>query len=580
MKKENIIWLLFPIIWVFWSFFMQGHISYQEETNFFQCGSIYWEKFALKPGGWSEYLGHFLLQFYQWTWLGALIQTLLLAGFFTLTRGILRKLGVFSNILLFSSLPFLLIFSLQTDLQVILGEVLKMFFLFFFIWGYLHLPHSLVRYSCFTLISPLVFIILGGGGTIAFYTSVSIYEIWRNKGTIRNRFLLLWLILITIQPFIWQRWIYTISIEEIYATFFARKYLIWLVYASFLALLWLSWLRRKKQNSKDLFWKELLLVSLIFAGCIYYFPNRAVERFLCMQQATTVGNWEEVLDLAKQTDKYSREEIYLINLALSGQGELGDQLFDYNSEWGTGGLYLAREIDYQTNALGGEFYYRLKIPNEAIHWIFQASVASPQGMNFRSLKRLIELNILKRDTPLANKYLAILENTIGYKTWCSKKRKELSNPSTEQILPTTKQDFFIGSRPFISDLARVLDAGKSKEMTLDYILSYLLLSKDLTKFCQLLDMFYKSNRDSIPQAYQEAILVAMSTNKNALKNKYTIDPKTSNRFATYNAIFQTTSNKQQAKELMKSFKNTWWYYNHFVEQIKIDPKGNMSSYSL
>lgn len=581
MKKENIIYLLFPIIWGFWAFFMHGHIGYWEDTNFFQFGSIYWENFAVKPGGWSEYIGHFLLQLYQWTWLGALIQTLLVAGVFAFTRSIIQKIGVLKNTLLFSSLPFLLIFALQTEQQVILGEMLKIFFFFFFLWGYLQLTHSLVRYWCFTLISPLAFLILGGVGTIAFYASIAIYEIWKNKGSTRIIFVLLWLLLIASQAFIWRRWVYTISIEEIYATFTAREYLLWMVYTSFLVLLCTSWLRREKQQSKDLFWKEFLLVTLLFVGCVYYFPNRTIERFCRMDQATIAGDWKEVLELAEQIDEHSREEMYLINLALSGQGKLGDRLLDYNAEWGTGGLYLPRDFDYKTCALGGEFYYRLKIPNEAIHWTFQASIASPQGMDFRTLKRLIELNILKRDTIIADKYLTILENTLGYSNWCAERRKELSDPLSEQILPTTNRDFFIGSRPFVSDLARVLDAGKSKDMTLDYILCHLLLKKDLPKFCQLLEMFYSSNKENIPKAYQEAILVAMTSNKSALKKRYTIDPQINKSFSNYNALFRNASkNKQQAKELMKAFKDTWWYYSHFVEPRKINERGQISSYSL
>ncbi|MEI3155456.1 MAG: DUF6057 family protein [Odoribacter sp.] len=76
-------------------------------------------------------------------------------------------------------------------------------------------------------------------------------------------------------------------------------------------------------------------------------------------------------------------------------------MFEY-PVWGSGCLYLPRDLDYKNSILGAELYYRLKVPNEAIYCTFQASVISPLGMDFRVLKRLIDLNIQKRDLPVAS----------------------------------------------------------------------------------------------------------------------------------------------------------------------------------
>lgn len=78
-------------------------------------------------------------------------------------------------------------------------------------------------------------------------------------------------------------------------------------------------------------------------------------------------------------DRFEREELYFVSLALAMRGELGEKLFEY-PVWGSGCLYLPRDLDYKNSILGAELYYRLKVPNEAIHWTFQASVASPLGM--------------------------------------------------------------------------------------------------------------------------------------------------------------------------------------------------------
>ncbi len=582
-NKENIIWLLFPIIWGFWFFLMPGHIGNSEGTNFFQHGCAYWSNFACKPGGWSDYIEHFLLQFYQWNWIGALIQTLPLVGVFVFTRGIIKKIGVEKNSLILSSLPIILIFILQNQVHLVEGQAIEIFFFFLLIWGYLSIKKTFIRYSITTLISPTVFLILGGVGTIAFYLSISLYEIWRNKGASRIYFIAIWLLIVTAQPFIWREYVQIMSMEHIYDSFITRNDLVVPIYGYFILLLFISWLNKKVNINKDLFIAEVLFIATIFGLAIFYAPNYKIERLYSLDQAVINGNWDEVLNIAVNIENPCREEMYLINLALSGKKTLGDHLFEYNSDWGTAGLYLPREFDYTTNMLGGELYYRLKIPNEAIHWTFQGAVNSPQGMDFRSLKRLIEANILKNDTIIADKYLTILENTTHYSYWCEERREEISNPQTKHILPSNPNDFFIGSRPFISDMARIIDRSKDQKMALDYILCYLLLNKDLGKFYTILDKFYDTNDNVLAKAYQEAILIDIHSKKRVLKKRYLIDKEVSKQFAEYkstvnlynNSVTKTT--KKQAKVFMSSFDNTLWYYLNFTTPPPINPRGQVQT---
>ena len=72
-KRTNLIFLIFPLIWAFYFIFMKGHILHWESTDFFVRDWGYSQQFLLKPGGWGEYLSHFVLQYFQWPWLGALV---------------------------------------------------------------------------------------------------------------------------------------------------------------------------------------------------------------------------------------------------------------------------------------------------------------------------------------------------------------------------------------------------------------------------------------------------------------------------------------------------------------------------
>ncbi|MEI3155453.1 MAG: DUF6057 family protein [Odoribacter sp.] len=82
-KRTKLIFLIFPLIWAFYFIFMKGHILHWESTDFFcQIYGHIVNNFCLKPGGWGEYLSHFVLQYFQWPWLGALVLTLLLMAIF------------------------------------------------------------------------------------------------------------------------------------------------------------------------------------------------------------------------------------------------------------------------------------------------------------------------------------------------------------------------------------------------------------------------------------------------------------------------------------------------------------------
>lgn len=585
MKRENLIWILFAGIWGFWYFLMKGTLTYWGETAFFQYGSLYWSGFANRPGGWTDYLANFLLQLYQWVGTGALVQTLIVAAIFGLCRGINKTIGWVKPGIWVSAIPFTLVFLLQAGQQMTLADSLRVLFLFLFIWGYVQCVSVKWRYVLFTLLFPLFFLMLGKEGVFVLYANFVLYEIVKPGNRYRWGIMVLWAGLVLIVPVIWRNWIAIMPGQDLFVARGRQGYGWWVIYGYLVCLWGIGKIKLGGWRGKSRIAAEMAIVVLVCGIGAYRFSHSLAEDRFRMEQAAEAGRWEEVLRLGRKMPEPTREDLYLLTLALANRGELGEHLFDY-PVWGIGCLYLPKELHYRTSVLGGELYYRLKIPNEALHWTFQAAVAAPQGMDFRTLKRLIELNVMKRDTLLADKYLSILENTMGYEAWCKEKRTELREPAAQAVLPDGAQDFFIGGRPFLSDMARVLDAGKSREMVLDYLLCGLLLNKDLGKFCQLFTGFYETGGKRIPKVYQEALLVAMTIDNQAVIQKdYLVDPEVNKKFLDYSALYRTYGkNKQQAQTLMKEFKNTWWYYFHFAEPRTMDLQGHMldggQAYSL
>ena len=81
----------FTCIFIFFAFFYNYHLHFEEQLRLFlMTGEFFLSKMSY-PGGFSEYLGGFLTQFYFLSLLGPLIITLLLLGIQHVTKQILFK---------------------------------------------------------------------------------------------------------------------------------------------------------------------------------------------------------------------------------------------------------------------------------------------------------------------------------------------------------------------------------------------------------------------------------------------------------------------------------------------------------
>ncbi|MFI3315332.1 MAG: DUF6057 family protein [Rikenellaceae bacterium] len=580
MKKEYTISLIFIIIWAFWAFLVPSFILNLEATSFFQFGSRYLNLYINKIGGWSEYLSYFLLQLYKYSLVGALIQTLLLVLMFFSVHGIARKCGAKQNSTLLSSIAVLVLFALQHNPNLLFSDILMIVLTNTCVWLAISINRPIVRFVSLAILSPLFLALLGGTGTLVFYVCVSLFVYSREKGLKTLIWCVVWIALALGLPYLWQESVDLFNMGDIYLLHDDSKIAVLCCYGFSIFSIALGYLVSKvgALQRTDFFWKEMIAVVVLLFGAILYFPDRENEGYLTMQQAAIDDDWDRVLEIGDTIKVPNREETFFINLALARKGVLAEKLFYYNNTWGIGGVYLPHNYDYTTNIVNGEFYRMIDVPNEAIHLIYQSSVASHQGMDFRTLRRLIELNILKGDEAVAHKYLSILENTLCNKKWCSKQRENLLNPSeNRRVLPSSEKDFFVGSRPFVLDMASMVDQGVTTSR--EYMLSYLLLDKKLGQFCNLLVATYKST-DKLPLAYQEAVLLALNADPNSIKINYKIDLDVQKRFQSYNEIVKKIKNIKgisslQVQEMTKEYINSCWYYFNVVEPIKIDLRGTV-----
>ena len=104
-------------VFLFWYVAYPHALSYQEQYQLFLwTGDYFFERVSL-PGGFADWLGEFIVQFYYVEWLGALLLALLFVALQRLTAKLLPK-GLWC---LLSLVPVALLLWLMGDINVLLS---------------------------------------------------------------------------------------------------------------------------------------------------------------------------------------------------------------------------------------------------------------------------------------------------------------------------------------------------------------------------------------------------------------------------------------------------------------------------
>lgn len=568
-KCRYLLWLLCPLVFVFWMFFYRSHLISMEQSGLFLFTGGFWRETAVMPGGLAVYCGDFLTQFYAIYWLGALVQTLLFTGVFLLVRQILKRFGISGGFALLGWLPALGLLALQCDSYFTVGDSLRILFFLGWMLGYGYLAGQKLRLLLFTLCLPLVCWTVGMGMAVALYITLMLYEILSQSNKIRFC-VLLWGGLLVGAAKIWQG-MAIIPDKHLFGllSFVPDNNCIYLLLGFVALLLILQKMAGKKADAfltAPLIAVFLLLVVLGTGG--YWFHrdyNRFMEHKMKMDQAAFNGDWDAVLQVSGQLKDFDFHTLYYTNLALAMKGELPEKMFDY-PQLGMVGLFIPRDLEYFNMLYGSEFYYRLGIINEAIHWMFEASVGS-ERINNRILMRLADLNLQNGYCRVAEKYLNILDKTWMYKGWAEERKEQLARcVPCEGLTDTAQVDYFIGGRKTTSDLARYYDIDTTNIPMFDYMACALLLEKDLNRFVRLWSLSPYAHARRLPKVYEEALAVVSDISDNpADKNRYPVSAETRKRYNDYMALYhQVEKDPEHAPVLMKKYKNTWWYYAHFT----------------
>ena len=589
MQKINRFHLLFTIIFgigifLFFYFVFPHHLHYQEQFQLFLFTKFYFIESCSRPGGFSNYLGRFFTQFFISSGLGALIISFMLIGIQQLVYAITRRFKDTSTGWFLSFLPALFYWYMLCDENTQQGGIVATLLILLFTLLATIPKSNLWRRICIIIMIPVLYYLAGGAVVLAVVLLLG-YE-WIIIKQNKTALILLSfaaVLIVIVCPFIAK---YIIVQYPFYRLAFGVDYIHTTSSSpNRIALLWILILiitipltyfpkLTNKRILQMVFPAQaiiLILITYIFIWKIALPENAWKEEIMTYDYYSRMKKWDKIIQRANRKSPDIPMTVTCLNLALYKTGQLPEKIFDYFQN-GPEGLLLTFQRDFMISTVGGEPYYYLGFVNTAQRFAFEAMEALPDYQkSVRSIKRLVETNLINGYYEVAGKYLYFLENTLYYKKWAKDTRSYLHNEEKINSHPEwgdirrfqIKEDFLFSKEDKDIMLAMFFQQCRDNRMAYEYLTSITLLSKNIKDFPSYYNLKKDFTYSIIPKSHQEALVYIWGLSHEVLSESMPFQINNSVRLAVESYANIYTRNQNPESLLKQRFSKTFWYYLHF-----------------
>lgn len=276
--------------------------------------------------------------------------------------------------------------------------------------------------------------------------------------------------------------------------------------------------------------------------------------------------WDKLLQVEGISPSNDVQMNYL-NLALSHQGRLLDLFFAYQQK--DLGSLVIREANYtDVSVLLSRIYYQIGAIGAAQNQAFSSTVGITYGTP-SMVKLLVKTYLINGYYALAEKYIKMLEKTTFYADWATEQRRFLYNDAVVEADPelgykrrclAPNDRFTMLYGPF-DDMVALLQNNPDNREAAEYLLSMLLLSKDVNSINAFINQFSgKGCLDPVPQRLQEAIAIINERNP-AYSLAHGVSEETMKAFEEFRQTYHTLrSQRQDMRTLAPKYGRTFWYH--------------------
>jgi hypothetical protein len=565
----------------------------------FSSGWLFLKEHLAYPGGPVGYLSALLSQGYYYSWLGALIITLVAWLLCVVTRKFIAIAGSnHSRVICYIPALGLLISYNRYYHLVCYHHQLDMFMaLLAVIWSLVIYAKISVRVDkARAAIFLGMFIILyyiAGGASLLFAVLVSAYEI-----STRRRLLSGGLYIVIGAALVWLAGVCVLEkeIKEAYLYLtplywelgdsilnnFAKVTMLCLYFLSLMLVILISpsqgLVKKKLSRFKHKRVLQYIVLAVITLLSVFLSSDIRKRNYSKMVYLLHHKMWNQILDHARQNPLtfYALFYNHCVNRALYHTGRLGDEMFRYPQKQGS----LLPPMDHENfrDFIGVDFFLEFGHINLAEKKAYES--LETFGLHPRVLKNLALINIAKGQTETARIFLSVLRKDLIYGREaknllnCLDKDPQLSDNREIQhlhsVAMTKDKDHPIFPEHEAEILfLHVLEGNRYNRMAFEYLMSFYMQTGELKKLANNIMRLDDFDYNGIPRHYEEAILTyEMITGEKMDLHGRLISNEAKRRFNEFGKSYTVVhkNNGLGLDNLRARFGDTFYFYYIFYRR--------------
>lgn len=550
----------------FFNFIYPYHIHYQEQMQMFRFGGDYFRESVAVPGGLGDWLGGFLVQFFYYAPLGALILALLLGLIQMLTWKNMEE-GSFAAYPL-SFLPSVSMFLFLCDENALVTSPIAIIASLTLTFALMKVKRTGLR-SIITIFLMPVMYFLFGSVSILVPAVVAVRSLLRKED---RKTLLAFASAASVMavvipltarecsPYPLNRLVFGIHYHRYHN---AIPLLVWISVLLVPSAMHIAAAFRKDR----MIFASLALFIIPAAGLAPIFTDMDKERLFGYDFMTRMGQWNKILSTSSRHTPDSPIAVECTNLALAKTEHLSSDMFTFFQN-GPAGLLPEFTRDHFSPIPTGTVYYHLGMINTAQTFFFEAQEGIPDFQkSARLTQALVKTNIINGDYEVARKYVRALKQTLLYRKWAMETEKLLDEPGLINNVPEyaylrsvriKEHDFMFSQEEMDSMLGLLYVENNSNTMAMDYLLAWCLLRKDLDRFFECHKLL-KEGYDA--RHYQEAVVLYWALTHDGPEGMPSF--VTRNTASSFARFISSVQSGRDEESMMKEFGNTYWFYYYY-----------------
>lgn len=580
MKTHRVItiigWLVSGILLFLWQEkYLPFHYEYIEQFRLFHYSADYFIEHCSYPSGIIEYLGSFLIQFFNQPHVGAGIVTILLLSVGIGIQQIFKRIASHVDMPLAYLLPTLFLLFAGMDINYHLEGTLAFALC---VW-FLNIQVSFVRpvhRMISGVLSSWALYYLAGPAFALFALCSVIYEWHKRELSMLYSALLL---PIAVLPACYA---YFIQHSDTFRIIFMpdaytnhRLESPSILYYPWVALLLLFVLAclmgRWKKPVSSLVKVVSVSIQLIAAIVILYqghekYNSPALDQVKELDFYSRNQQWDQILNLPSSSGNNVLLTCFK-NLAMAQKGILADKGL-HHKQLGNNALWIDWDQSSTVGTLLSDLYYAMGHIALSQRYAFEGVIASEWKANAYLYLRLIQTNLIYGHYDVAEKYIRFLEDT-RYEEQAQAYRKFLYNDAL------VEQDKELGGKRkgvsgnkslselkgLTNDLLQIAFAHPENRIVLEYVGMYILFERNIPLFKMFIENFYQApGLQPMPTHFQEAIVFSYE-NQPERWTELGITETTQKRFEEFKRLsIDAQLSPSLVNKLRSGFGYTYWYY--------------------